>query len=160
MELVFPAGMAICFWRLGTTWTNSDQNGTHSEVYYWLQHQEKTAIFFIPKKVWNRPIKVWKTIVFQENFYFIPQNAFYNFVEKFHTFFSFFIPWVSISYLGHHFHTLFSFGIFSYLRHHFHTFECEFFIPLSVNFSYLWDAIFHIFGMQFHNKNCEFHTLL
>jgi hypothetical protein len=59
--------------------------------------RKKTAICSIPKKVWNRPIKVWKTTVFQGNSYFIPENAFYNFVETFHTLGIFFIPWGSFS---------------------------------------------------------------
>ena len=58
-------------------------------------HQGKTAIFFIPQK--DRPIKVWKTTVFQGNSYFIPENAFYNFVDLFHTLGIFFIPWASFS---------------------------------------------------------------
>ena len=39
----------------------------------------------------------------------------------------------------------------------FHTIDIIF-IPLSVNVSYLWDAIFHTFGMQIHSTNCQFHT--
>jgi hypothetical protein len=114
-------------------------------------HQEKTAIFFIPKKVWNRPIMISKITVFQGNSYFIPQNAFYNFLDLFHTLSFYFIPWVSISYLWVLFHTLGIFFIplvfFHTIRHHFHTFECIF-IP----------SIFHTFGMQFHTKTLQFHT--
>ena len=61
-------------------------------LWAFLPHQGKTADIFIPKKVWNRPIKVWKTTVFQENTCFIPEKAVHTFVDLLYTLGTFFIP--------------------------------------------------------------------
>ena len=119
-------------------------------------HQGKTADIFIPKKVWNRPIKVWKPTVFQENSNFIPQGmkmdcqSLVSYLGHiFHTLGTFFIPWASFSYLEHVFHTLVSLVFF-------HTVDIIF-IPLSI-FSYLQWVYLYTFGMRFHTKTIRFHT--